>query len=118
VASDPADSVPQAANSLASMFQGIRMPMELAPLGEMTPTAVTFVTPALPRDVQPALAAELERIGADVAWPEATVAQIRRAGRSATLTIYPRPDVAVDLDGQRLFPTAAPDSCVVRLTLV
>lgn len=106
------------APDLAVMFQGIQMPAGLAPLGEMSPTLVTFVSPAPARDVQPALAAELIRIGADVAWPEPTVAQVRRRGRLAALTLYPRPDLAVDLDGARLFPHAPADSCVVRLTLV
>ena len=106
------------APDLAVMFQGIQMPAGLAPLGEMSPTLVTFVSPAPARDVQPALAAELIRIGADVAWPEPTVAQVRRRGRLAALTVYPRPDLAVDLDGARLFPHAPADSCVVRLALV
>lgn len=111
------DAHPGSTADLAAMFAGIQMPAGLAPFGTMSTTSVAFVTGVGAREVQPALAAELERIGAEVRWVEPTVAQVQRAGGTAALTIYPRPEVAVDLDGNRMFPTAPPDSCVVRLAL-
>jgi len=113
----PSVSAPVATHQLTDVFRGIRMPAELAPLGEMTPTVAAFVTRRGAREVRDGLAAELARLGAQVSWPEPTVALVVRDGRSAMVAIHPRPDIVRDLDGSPCFPTAPPDSCVVRMSV-
>lgn len=110
-------SPPAPTHHLTNVFRGIRMPAELAPLGEMTPTVAAFVTRRAAREVRDGLAAELARLGAQVSWPEPTVALVVRDGHSAMMAIHPRPDIVRDLDGSPCFPTAPPDSCVVRMSV-
>ena len=105
-----------ATGDLTTLFRGIQMPVGLTPLGDLGETTATFSTTATPKEVQSALVQELERIGALAAWPEPSVAQVSRNGVSGLIAIYARPDTVRDLDGAQLFPTASPDSCVVRLT--
>jgi hypothetical protein len=118
----PTPGAPAAGRSLIDLLEGISLPHDLVPLTQAAASSgpitslVASTTSATPEEVGTALADELERLGYTVA-PTGDQTALAQGPRGA-VEIEIHPDAARAYDGGApRFPTAAPGSVVVELTV-
>lgn len=116
--------VPQApggAAELATIFAGVRMPCDLAPLTATgtaagSGSALFATSMGYAAGLTDALSSSFEQIGCVVTWVDDTTAVVRRGADCAAVTIHLDADRVTDENGVAAFPTAGAGQLVVKLT--